>query len=200
VAELLAFAAAVAKALGWLAVQGAKRGLALLRQPKVLAAIAFAGLAVALAVTRAELSAQRAKAQAAAAQAKTLAGQLGTAEVQRQKAEAALQSYAANSTAAWLAQAEAAKRTAATLEQINRRASAATQEIDHAAPGLRLDDPLPRSLRDAIACARGDARSCAAAPAAAPGGVSPGAAQAGAQAGRDAPGAHRTGGSQVGDR
>lgn len=77
-------------------------------------------------------------------------------------AEEALATYNEAAITAFQQQAEASRRMAAEVAQLKRRLDAANQEIADADPSLRLDDPLPVSLRDALACAGGDAAACAA--------------------------------------
>lgn len=142
------------------------------------AAAGLAGLALSLWVASAERDAARADARAAS---RELAAERDTrrrVETERDgvradlaSAEADLTAYAAASAAAWRAQADASARMAARLDDIDRRARAASLEISRADSGLSLDDPLPRSLRDGLACAGGDERACAAAAPADPGGL-----------------------------
>lgn len=86
-----------------------------------------------------------------------------TALADKQTAEKALSDYAQASTAAFQKQAEESARSAAQLAELNRRVRAANQEIARADGSLRLDDPLPRGVRDNLACAGGDSSACAAA-------------------------------------
>jgi hypothetical protein len=92
----------------------------------------------------------------------------------RVAAEQALASYSDAALDAFENQAETARRLAVEVAQLRRRLDAANQEIADADPSLRLDDPLPDSLRDALACAGGDAAACATA-SAHPGGMPVGA-------------------------
>ncbi len=146
-------------------------------------AVVALGLAVALAVTSAQRDAQTTKAEAAVATADRLGRDLRTAEAQRRaalsakaKAETALTDYAATSVITFQKQAEESARMSAQLAELNRRVRAAQQEIARADGSLRLDDPLPRGVRDGLACAGGDDRACAAATAPAAGRVPGGAA------------------------
>jgi len=113
-----------------------------------------------------------------------LRGQLATAEAGRSaaqagkaRAEQALGDYARETFVTFSAQAEASRLMAAQLAETNRRLTAAQQEIARADGSLRLDDPLPRGVRDALACTGGDTRACAPAAAADPGRVPAGAAE-----------------------
>ena len=76
-------------------------------------------------------------------------------------AETRLTEYAAEAAVSFQAQADASARLAAEITTLNRRLDAARKEIDRADAGLRLDDPLPRGVRDGLACAGGDAAACA---------------------------------------
>ncbi|QQQ17764.1 hypothetical protein JIP62_10510 [Brevundimonas vitis] len=124
-----------------------------------------AGLALSLWVVTVERDHAREKADDLAADlTKAEAGWLA-ARAGKKKAEDALADYARTSALTFQAQAEASRAMAAEIEQLNRRVRAAHQEIARADGSLRLDDPLPRGVRDGLACAGGDAVACAAAPA-----------------------------------
>jgi hypothetical protein len=103
-------------------------------------------------------------------------------------AEKGLADYARVSATTFQAQAEESARMSAQLAELNRRVRAANQEIARADGSLRLDDPLPRGVRDSLACAGGDERACAPAAAAPAGRMPGGAADAGAPAGSAARG------------
>lgn len=127
------------------------------------------------------------------------------AALDKAAAEEALANYSEAAIVAFQQQAEASRRMAAEVAQLKRRVDVANQEIADADPSLRLDDPLPGGLRDALACAGGDLAACAAAEAD-PGRVSVGtddapgpAAAAPADADR-ARGAPDRGGRPSGDR
>lgn len=92
------------------------------------------------------------------------------------KAEGELSAYAQTTLSNFQKQAEESARMSAQLAELNRRVRAAQQEIARADGSLRLDDPLPRSVRDSLACAGGDERACPAATAAPAGGMPGGAA------------------------
>lgn len=157
--------------MGWSGVAGG--ALKLARSPWAWAVAAIAGLALSLWVVTVERDRARDQIEARdqridilAAELADLNGRLTTAQLDRESAEDALAIYAQETFAAFQAQAEAARRTAAELAELNRRVRAANLEISHADAGLRLDDPLPDGVRNALACAGGDERACAAAPAA----------------------------------
>lgn len=119
------------------------------------------GLAASLWVSNAERGAAVARADGLAAAVTTLNTDLDTRTDERDAArahavasDARLTDYAADSARAFQEQAAASARMAAELADVNRRLRAAQQEISRADAGLRLDDPLPRGLRDGLAWPR----------------------------------------------
>ena len=137
---------------------------------------------------------QRDKAEALAARRAetipTLTQQKGAAEQQlaaaqqaQRRAETALGDFSNTAIANFQTQAEESARMSAQLAELNRRVRAAQQEIARADGSLRLDDPMPRGLRNALACAGGDAVACVPAPQAPAGVVPSRAADAGLPAG-----------------
>lgn len=123
--------------------------------------------AEALAASRAETVATLTDQKAATEQ------QLAAALLAQRKAETALGDFSNTAIANFQTQAEESARMSAQLAELNRRVRAAQQEIARADGSLRLDDPMPRGLRDALACAGGDTAACVSAPQA-PAGVVPG--------------------------
>lgn len=103
---------------------------------------------------------------------------LAAARVAQQRAETTLGDFSNTAIANFQTQAEESARMSAQLAELNRRVRAAQQEIARADGSLRLDDPMPRGLRDALACASGDAVACVPAPETAAGVVPSGAADA----------------------
>lgn len=99
------------------------------------------------------------------------------ADARARAAETRLTDYSAETAAIFDKQAQASAQVAAELADLKRRVLAASQEITRADPALRLDDPLPRGVRDGLACAGGDAAACAGSAAADPGRVPAGAAE-----------------------
>ncbi|MFC5372875.1 hypothetical protein ACFPIF_09945 [Brevundimonas faecalis] len=129
-----------------------------------------AGLAASLWVSHAERGAAVARADRAEADLVTARGaivardaDLAQARAHVTAAEARLTDFAAETARNFHEQAAASARMAAELAETNRRLRAAQLEISRADSGLRLDDPLPRGLRDGLACARGAADACPAA-------------------------------------
>lgn len=160
-----------------------------------LAAI-VAGLALSLWVVSGERDRANERVEALAGDVRGLRNDLTAANTakagalnDKASAEAALSAYAQVTTATFQAQAEESARMSAQLAELNRRVRAANQEIARADGSLRLDDPLPRGVRDSLACAGGDERACASAAAPAAGGMPGGAADPGASA-RPAAGGH----------
>lgn len=135
---------------------------------RVWAVLLTLGLAASLWVSHAERGAAVARADSLAADVNELRGDLAARTDERDQArahavasDARLTDYAAQSAQAFKDQADASARMAAELAAVNRRLRAAQQEISRADAGLRLDDPLPRVVRDGLACAGGDAAACA---------------------------------------
>ena len=147
------------------------------------------GMAASLWVSHAERGAAVARAEAAEAEVSELRPERDQARAQAAAADVRLTDFAAETARAFQEQSAASARMAAELADVNRRLRAAQMEISRADPGLRLDDPLPRSLRDSLACARGALDACAAAQAD-PAVLSPGAADAARAAGPVAGGAY----------
>lgn len=145
--------------------------------PRVWALFAVFGLAASLWVVSTEKDAALARARAAEVRVSDVQGDLDARELDLIQARAAadharesLNAFAEASVAAFEKQAADTARVAAELAELKRRVAATQQEISRADAGLRLDDPLPRGVRDGLACAGGDAAACAsAAPATAPG-------------------------------
>lgn len=155
------------------------------------------GLAASLWVSNTERGAAELRAKTHAAAAEDLRADLGkrTDELAQARAhavasDARLTDFAAQTAQTFKDQAVASARMAAELAAVNRRLQAAQQEISRADAGLRLDDPLPRGVRDGLACAGGDAAACAGTGGAAadPGGLSAGPADAASSAGPTARG------------
>lgn len=167
---------------------------------RVWAVAAALGLAASLWVSNAERGAAVARADSLTEAVERLRTDLNTrtdelaqARAHAIASDARLTDFAAQSAQAFKDQADASARMAAELAAVNRRLRAAQQEISRADAGLRLDDPLPRVVRDGLACAGGDAAACAggdAAPAD-PGDLSAGAADAARPAGTAARGDDR---------
>lgn len=156
----------------------------LVRDWRAWAAAVIGGLMLHGWVLSAQLDAARKTSAAREETVAALRGRLATAEAGRlaaqagkSRAEAALGEYARATFDAFNAQVEASRQMAAQLAEANRRLNAAQQEIARADGSLRLDDPLPRGLRDALACAGGDAGACAGATQTDPAGVPSGAAE-----------------------
>lgn len=167
---------------------------------RVWAVLLTLGLAASLWVSHAERGAAVARADAIAETATRLSEDLKarTDELAQARAHAAasdarLTDYAAETAQAFQQQAAASARMAAELADVNRRLRAAQQEISRADAGLRLDDPLPRVVRDGLACAGGDPAACAGGDAASadPGDLSAGVADAARPAGTAARGDDR---------
>lgn len=135
---------------------------------RVWALAAALGLAASLWVANTERGAAVARADGLAEAVERLRTDLDTrtdelaqARAHAVASDARLTDFAAQSAQAFKAQADASARMAAELAAVNRRLQAAQQEISRADAGLRLDDPLPRSVRDGLACAGGDPAACA---------------------------------------
>lgn len=167
---------------------------------RVWALAAALGLAASLWVSNAEKGAAVARADSLAASVADLRTDLDTrtdelaqARAHATASDARLTDFAAQSAQAFKDQAAASARMAAELAAVNRRLRAAQQEISRADAGLRLDDPLPRGVRDGLACAGGDAAACASGDAAPahPANVPAGPADAGRPAGTAARGNDR---------
>lgn len=125
------------------------------------------GLAASLWVSHTQKGAAMARADSLSQTVSDLRSDLDTLTAERNQArahasasDARLTDFAAQTAAIHAEQAEASARMAAELSDVNRRLRAAQQEISRAPSGLGLDDPLPLSLRDHIACARGDTAAC----------------------------------------
>lgn len=126
------------------------------------------GLAASLGISLAQKDAAVTRAEALAERVQSLDKNIVDLTAERNQAlahatasDARLTDFAAQTAAIHAEQAEASARMAAELSDVNRRLRAAQQEISRAPSGLGLDDPLPRSLRDSLACARGDTGACA---------------------------------------
>lgn len=135
---------------------------------RVWAVLLTLGLAASLWVSNAERGAAVVRAKASAEKVEALTNDLDARTNERDQArahaaaaDARLTDFAADSARTLQEQAAASARMAAELADVNRRLRAAQQEISRAPSGLRLDDPLPRSLRDNLACARGATDACA---------------------------------------
>lgn len=142
------------------------------------------GLAATLAIVTAERGAARTTAEALGSELdrtrtdlEQRTSEAAQAQARAKAAETRLTDYAAETAHTFQQQAEASARVAAELADLNRRVRAASQEITRADPALRLDDPLPRGVRDGLACAGGDDRACVPAAAADPVRVPAGAAK-----------------------
>ena len=145
---------------------------------------AVLGLATSLAIASAEKRAAVTTADAVSAELARTRDDLkkrdadyAQADARAQAAETRLTDYSAETAAIFDKQAQASAQMAAELADLKRRVRAASQEITRADPALRLDDPLPRGVRDGLACAGGDAAACVGPAAADPGRVSSGAAE-----------------------
>lgn len=154
------------------------------------------GLAASLWVVSTEKGAAMARAKAAEVQLRDTRADLDARELDLVQARAAaerarenLGAFAEASIVAFEKQAADTARVAAELAELKRRVTATQQEISRADAGLRLDDPLPRGVRDGLACAGGDAAACTPAAATPPGVVPGGAVDAGRTAGAPARGA-----------